>query len=360
MKVELTEFLRKWFCGPDGYCWRVREFGYCLGPLDSCGFRRDTYALEGFLQEFERLYVRGYPNLNAFLSIASYNDLDMNTPIYDSIHFDFDDGEDPSKALTAALDLARKLKERYGCDSVIYSTGIKGAHLVIPLKPVTNWEGYRLAYSVLLSLSDKALSLNDPNMLQQNRLDRIPYTWNVKKDKRAYVRILSKDGEHYIKPEEFDWSNYEPLNLSNVEVTVFSVNVPRPKFIIPKRLLNDGSRYRWINQVVKWGLPDGRHRFILYTLTPYLANVLGLGEDDALNMVNQFISNSCRNHKVCTPVYSSWVRSALRGAKRKGLRPRGLRSWEQKDPQLYSLIKQVLNLSFPVRGKQKQKFEGVI
>ncbi len=98
----------------------------------------------------------------------------------------------------------------------------------------------------------------------------------------------------------------------------------------------------WVEEVVMKSLPDGRHRFILYTLSPYLANIKGVDEGEALEVVRGFLEASCRNHNNCGKVYESWVRSAFRGAKRKGIKPRSLRSWGEKDPEVLKLIKGVL------------------
>ena len=120
---------------------------------------------------------------------------------------------------------AGKLKAAYGCDAVIYSTGFKGIHVVIPLKQPTDWEGYKLTYHALLNLDKRAKFLNDWSMLQPNRLDRIPYTWNVKEDGRAYVTIIDLNGKE-LDPTRFDWSSYEPLDITKVEVTKVTAPVP--------------------------------------------------------------------------------------------------------------------------------------
>jgi len=81
------------------------------------------------------------------------------------------------------------------------------------------------------------------------------------------------------------------------------------------------DRYSWIEAVISRGLPDGRKRFILYVLTPYLATVLKLDEEEALKVVREFLENSCRNYGGCGKVYDSWVKSCFRGAKQKGIKP---------------------------------------
>ncbi len=343
--TALELFLRKWFCGPLNLCYRVREFGYVSGPLGGAGFRRGPYALEGFIMEFGKVAKMGFERLNAFLSIASYSDLEMSELIYDALHYDFDCGEDPSKALEVAAEWVRVLKEAYGCDAVVYSTGFKGVHVVIPLKQPTDWEGYRLTYHALLNLSRGARELNDWAMLQPNRLDRIPYTWNYKEvngePRRAYVRVVDLRAGKPVRPEEFDWANYEHLDLRDVEAVKVVVSVPKPRVV--RAVGRHAGSWAWVEEVVRKGLPDGRRRFILYTLTPYLATVRRVSEEEGVETVKEFLEASCRNHGACGKVYDSWVRAALRGAARKGVKPRGLRSWGERDPEVLRLIKDVLN-----------------
>lgn len=89
------------------------------------------------------------------------------------------------------------------------------------------------------------------------------------------------------------------------------------------------EKYSWIEKVISKGLPDGRKRFILYVLTPYLATILKLEEEEAMKIVKEFIDNSCRNHGKCEKIYDSWIRSCLRGAKQKGIKPARLENLDE-------------------------------
>lgn len=100
------------------------------------------------------------------------------------------------------------------------------------------------------------------------------------------------------------------------------------------------ERYSWVEKVVSRGLPDGRKRFILYVLTPYMATILGLDEEEALRMAREFLDNSCRNYGACGKVYEAWIRSAFRGAKNKGIKPARL---EKLDEELRKFIEDVLS-----------------
>jgi hypothetical protein len=91
--------------------------------------------------------------------------------------------------------------------------------------------------------------------------------------------------------------------------------------------------------VIEKGLTDGRKRFILYVLSAYLVNIKGLGEEEAMQVVQEFLENSCRNHGNCDEIYESFIRGDLcRGLDPRGLKPVSLEKLREKDPELYSLI----------------------
>jgi hypothetical protein len=98
-----------------------------------------------------------------------------------------------------------------------------------------------------------------------------------------------------------------------------------------------------VKKVIEKELSDGRKRFILYVLSAYLVNVKGLSEEEALQVVQGFIENSCRNHSNCEKIYESFIRGDLRRVKSKGLRPVSLERLREKDSELYSLIEKALS-----------------
>jgi hypothetical protein len=97
-------------------------------------------------------------------------------------------------------------------------------------------------------------------------------------------------------------------------------------------------RYEWVEKIIEKGLPDGRKRFILYVLSAYLVNVKRLSEEEAMQVVQEFLENSCRNHNNCGKVYESFIRGDLQRVRSKGLKPVNLEKLKEKDPELYSLI----------------------
>jgi hypothetical protein len=78
-------------------------------------------------------------------------------------------------------------------------------------------------------------------------------------------------------------------------------------------------------------------------LSAYLVNVKGLSEEEALQVVQGFTENSCRNHSSCEKIHESFIRGDLCRVKSKGLRPVSLERLREKDSELYSLIEKALS-----------------
>jgi hypothetical protein len=102
-------------------------------------------------------------------------------------------------------------------------------------------------------------------------------------------------------------------------------------------------RYEWVEKIIKKRLPDGRKRFILYVLSAYLMIVKRLSEEEAIQVVQEFLENSCRNHGNCGKVYESFIRGDLQRVKSKGLKPTTLEKLREKDPELCSIVEKVIS-----------------
>jgi len=177
--------------------------------------------------------------------------------LYDRLSYGFSSEEDPELAVNAALGFANTLAENYGVTPVVFRTGFKGAHVVVPLSKPTNWEGYQLLWRHLLKLVPKERRrMVDRSMLQWNRLDRVPLTWNIKEGRRALARIVYLREYTY---KDFSWSMLQHLDPSQVTIEKFQLpEVPRSR-IASKR----ADKWRWVEEVVKRGSQTGEE---VYTL----------------------------------------------------------------------------------------------
>jgi hypothetical protein len=175
-------------------------------------------------------------------------------------------------------------------------------------------------------------------------------TINYKNGEKRWAWIVQPSVKGWL---DFKWEGLEPLNPADLPVAKIKVAIPtlQRHFVEP---VDDATpatrgdqapptnrkprRYEWVEKIIGNGLPDGRKRFILYVLSAYLVNVKRLSEEEALQVVQEFLENSCRNHNNCEKIYDSFIRGDLQRVKSKGLKPITLKKLREKDPELYSLI----------------------
>jgi hypothetical protein len=351
------EFLREWFKGPA----RVgldakREFGLLMGDMAAkAGFERDSMTFSGFELVYWPRVKKRFSESNLFMGLGYWETGDtepiLENMYYDRVVYDFDSEADPQLAVETAREFAALIKERYGANAVVVKSGFKGAHVYIPLKNPVRWEDYQVLWKALLKvLPPEKQQLCDYNMLQWNRLARVPMTINYKNGERRWAWIIQPKVHGWL---DFKWSLVEPLDPASLPIAKVKVAIPtlQKHYIEPVDTPVDRApskagksrRYDWVEKIIERGLPDGRKRFILYVLSAYLVNIKGLGEEEALQVVQEFLDNSCRNHGNCGKIYESFIRGDLRRVKSKRLRPMSLEKLREKDPELYSIVEKAIS-----------------
>jgi len=329
------EFLREYFRGMGQS--EYREMFICRGdPATAKVKDRGVVWIHG-LDTYMYAYIKSTKSLkswNIYMSVGFLTEHGLTTPIvekmmYDRVSFDFDYEEDPDTAVSQALSFAEYLYNKYDVTPVVFESGFKGAHVVIPLSKPVDWEVYQLLWRKLYNEMTDQRKLIDTNMLQWNRVDRVPLTYNVKNSGVRFARIIYP---REFSWEDFKWSELKPLDPERVKI----VKVVVPRAVKP-RVITASTGKSWIWRVVERGLPDGRKRFILYVLAPHLTSS-GKSEDEIIEVCREFIENSCKKHNNCSKIYDSWLKSVVRSAKRHGFRGFSLNILRDRDPELYSLI----------------------
>jgi hypothetical protein len=250
----------------------LREIGICVGALRRDPFRR---VFGNLLVAYAYIPFKDYRQLNLFISIAFYPDIDLPAPdedkaLYDRLFYDFDLKDNPEFARRKALEFAQSIKTRFRVDPVVVVSGLHGAHIHIPLKKPITWQVYDALWSTLIAPYSFG-NLVDPQVKEPMRLHRVPYTYNIKyekvKDKQVAVLPLNDfvhdtyfkgyafipyppdaekiyEGFSYIvdlsgkriRMEEFDWSSYEPLDPSNVELYEFvALDLPKISIVVASK-----------------------------------------------------------------------------------------------------------------------------
>jgi hypothetical protein len=332
----IYNFLIKWFKGPLGLDMCLREIG--VSKAENRNFRREIVSIEALKIFFDKELMR-WRRYNWYMSNAmalTSADYDKDKVFYDRISFDFDSKNNKREAVDEALEFAQRLEKDFETTPIVVDSGFKGAHVHVFLKEIVSWSVYELLYDYLLSYVRKR-SLVDKNMLEWNRLARIPYTMNIKSEIRATKIIYPVD----TPMEDFDWSFIKPMNLIKIPVIKLP-ELPKP-IIISKRESSSKYKYRWIEKIIERGLPDGRKRFILYVLSSYLVNVLSLSDDEAITKMKDFLDASCRNFGNCKKIYDSWLRSDIKRMRKKGYMPTSLSKIKEKDSELYSILEKILS-----------------
>lgn len=220
MKKVDESFFFKWFHGPLKVLNIYRELAYTVGK----GFSRNNF-LDWFTAFLETKKLNGRENI--YLSIGFYHSPD-DAPEYHYLYFDFDSEENIKHAEKEAKQFIQYLKNRFNCSSIIVFSGCKGYNIIVPLNRPVSFETYRALWLTLTS--PFTFQTLDTKVLDPRRVHRIPYTYNIKNNKRNLAQILN---DHFkpVNPKAFTWEAYEPLKLDNIKVYRVRVNIPKPKII---------------------------------------------------------------------------------------------------------------------------------
>jgi len=337
----IKDYLVKWFIGPLGDQVKgvlVREVGFCVGDLKTCSFQRSSYLLPGFLQLWESKLSKVFDRANIFMGVGYWAEPgtlepELDLMRYDRISFDFDLPSDPEAAVEAALGLAKAINARYQATPVVFRSGFKGAHVVIPLSKPVDWNGYQLIRGHFMQLIPREMrsALDEGAGGKWRDIDRVPLTWNLKEGKRVLARIIYPREFTY---RDFDWSSLQPLDPSKVVITRPKLpEIPKPKELKPKpkpspldtskpslpasiRELGNSELVppcvrKWINTIVETGELDHYERV---SLALYLKWV-GFSPEDVINFFREY----ARDFKENITRYQVEYLYGLRGSRREWL-----------------------------------------
>ncbi len=224
----MGEYFRKWIIGPFRDFDSLRELAHSIRAFmeDRPGMSRNHFLDHASGVPF---IIEWKSKENVYISIAVY-DIDNNLKGYPYLYYDFDSKENPEYAIRKGLEFSRSIKERYGADPVVYLIGFKGLGIIVPLKEYVDWENYEVLWKTLIQPYNYLGSLVDRQVLDKRRLHRIPYTYNIKKGVRRLSKLIDLSGQE-IKPWDFDWDNYEPLDPIQITIYKIKAELPLPKAI---------------------------------------------------------------------------------------------------------------------------------
>jgi hypothetical protein len=339
---SFLDYVFEWFLGPIKISLNAeREFGLLIGDMSSkASFRRDSMVFEGFrLLYWPEIRKRFYDS-NIFMGVGYWETPDQDpieeNMLYDRLVYDFDYEEDPNIAIKTAYEFSKLIKEKYNADVIIVRSGHKGAHVYIPLSQPVKWDHYKALWRHILNLlPEERRNLCDPNMLQFNRLARIPMTVNYKDGKRSWAWMLQPKIEKW---SDFTWDLLQPLDVSKVKIFIFKGFSLPQKINMNERLRRSQNRIDWIEDVIERGLPDGRKRILALAVIPYLINVLSLDDEEALEKIREFQDASCKNYGRCDEIKEKWILYEIKRIRSKGYGPIRFEKLTEDYKDLYELI----------------------
>jgi hypothetical protein len=310
---DLTDFLsfvKTWFLGTarDLSHLMMREFFWCRGDLREGRVRaREPWALEGLDTLFTK-NIKKINDVNVLMGVGFWlatdtleapSDEEAELMRYDRLFYDFDLEGEPEKAREEALSFAESLRKAYGVIPVVVDSGLKGAHVYAFLTTPIKWGEYKALWEHLLVKHCSKEGLVDRNVLQHNRLARVPYTYNIKEGKKALARII------YPKEmgvRDFRIEGLTPLDINKVKVyTLVGVELPQTVEVVEG--MPDTAVFRpgdpvllknldavppcvksWISELVGTGELNHYARFNLVLFMKWV----GYGVEDCVNLFGRY------------------------------------------------------------------------
>lgn len=345
--LELADFLsfvKVWFTGTTGNLvyLAMREVFWCRGDLRECGVRsREPWALEGLDLLFSK-FIDDVSEFNIFMGVGFWlitdrlgvpEDDEVNLMMYDRLFYDFDSEGEPEKARDVAVGFAESLRKSYDVVPLVVDSGLKGAHVYVFLSKPIKWDEYRGLWNHLLIKHCSSRELVDRNVLQYNRLARIPYSYNIKEGKKVMSKVIYPKE---VSLSDFRFDDLTPLDTSKVKVyTLVGISLPQ-KVVVTE---GGSESIKWIDDLIENGLPDGRKRVLALAIIPYLVNILKLSDEDVAATIKRFLEVSCRNYGRCDEISNKWIQYEVERIREKGYGPIKYEKLEESYKDLYNLIK---------------------
>ena len=160
-----------------------------------------------------------------------------------------------------------------------------------------------------------------------------------------FLTLSSRSPELSLVKQELDkglvYLNKENVLklMENAVADEVRKKLPIPASDLPKRIMDESKSvklpkinirvevregsYRWIEKILTNPLSDVRHRTVNLILAPYLTNIKGMSEEDAANIIIEFIER-CKQVNPDTKVNSSYIKYQCKYAKAKGMKPLSL------------------------------------
>ena len=279
---------------------------------------------------------------NTDIFIHTHSEQNLKNGYIENLLLDFDSESDIDLARKAAMKASMAIGRLFGVMPLVYFSGHKGYHVVLPFRQVP-LPGGAGELGPFLSFIAKT-------MIKNARLSEDPTVdWQVVNSPLRFMRLIGSyhSGNLMHKVEMIQgWNGVyadSRLLYGSFRVAQVIEQSELKKFAKPAQLPNHENNV-WIDELMKHPIADGRHRTLWHIVAPYLVNVLGLDHEQAFETAKAYYLK-CNQVKRLDPSPSTFmlqIRGQLRHFERDKFGPWRLETIKAKDPQLYEIIQEVV------------------
>ena len=228
--------------------------------------------------------------------VCSHSEYEVWKGILSILFIDIDKENDPDLAHKLTSKTAKRIEQIFNVEPLVQFSGKKGFHILLPMKPVKLGVGEARAY---LKFMQTYLSSNHCDTAVRgdiNRLFRMP--WSIHPMSKREVRVLQEWSGERADPSLL----YGDFEIERVKERFEAKEKFRREGLKPKSVTNEEHRYAWIETLLKTGIPDGRHRSVLWILAPYLIMINGYAPEDATLELRAWVELCDKAHPVAYDV----------------------------------------------------------
>ncbi len=102
---------------------------------------------------------------------------------------------------------------------------------------------------------------------------------------------------------------------------------------IPKKKLPSSGKYSYIEELLRHPVYDGRHRLVWLVLAPYLVNIKGVDDSQAIDIIRNYVSVAGESGDM-----KRFIEYNVRRARKNGLMPPTLTTLRNEHPDLFALL----------------------
>lgn len=291
------------------------------------------------LNEFAQV-VNAASNVDIF--IHTHSEQNLKNGYIENLLMDFDSESDIDLARKAAMKVSTTIKRFFDVVPLVYFSGHKGFHVVLPFRQVplpggANELGPFLSFMAKTIIKGAKLS-KDPTV-----------DWQVVNSPLRFMRLIgsyhSGDPMHKVEmTQPWDGNLAESRLLYGSFRIAQVIEQNRLRKVAKSAKPPDKTGYEWINELMKHPISDGRHRTLWLIIAPYLINVARFSFEYAYRTAQSYYMK-CNTLHPLTPSEFEFTRAItyfLERAVHNGYRPLQLETIKAKDPQLYEIIQEVV------------------